>query len=165
MINLIVAIDENGAIGRQGDLLCHMSADLRHFKDLTMGHPIIMGSKTYLSFPRRPLPGRENIVITRDSNKHLEGATMVGSLEEALRVAGIDNEPFVIGGGSIYALAMQQNVVDRLYITHIHHHFEDADTFFPAIDPTLWQAVFTESHPADDKNPYPYTYITYQRKS
>lgn len=159
MISIIVAIDNNGAIGKDGDLLCHMPADLKHFKEVTMGHPIVMGSRTYMSFPRRPLPGRRNIVVSRDPHKQLEGAEMFSSLEEAL-AATKDKNCFVIGGGSVYEQVMQMGVVERICLTQIHHSFDEADTFFPKIDPTLWQMTEQEEHEADEKNPYPYTYIT-----
>ena len=173
-MNLIVAIDEQNAIGKQGNLLCHLSADLKHFKALTTGHTVVMGSRTYLSLPRRPLPNRRNIVLTHQDAALFEGAEVVRSIEDILAlnknsnpIASItpdtpiipDDALFIIGGGQVYEQLLPFS--DKLYITRIHHTFPDADTFFPAIDPTLWQLVCTEYFPADDKNPYDYSFEEY----
>ena len=116
-IKAIVAVDENGAIGRQGDLLCHLPADMRHFKEMTMGHSIVMGRKTFESFPRRPLPGRQNLVITRSAGWQYPGVTVAHSLEQAIALAETDTV-FIIGGAQIYEQALP--VVDVLHITLIH---------------------------------------------
>ena len=173
-MNLIVAIDEQNAIGKQGNLLCHLSADLKHFKALTTGHTVVMGSRTYLSLPRRPLPNRRNIVLTHQDAALFEGAEVVRNIEDILAlnknsdpIASItpdtpiipDDELFIIGSGQVYEQLLPFS--DKLYITRIHHTFPDADTFFPAIDPTLWQLVSTEYFPADDKNPYDYSFEEY----
>ena len=173
-MNLIVAIDEQNAIGKQGNLLCHLSADLKHFKALTTGHTVVMGSRTYLSLPRRPLPNRRNIVLTHQDVALFEGAEVVRSIEDILAlnknsnpIVSItpdtpiipDDELFIIGGGQVYEQLLPFS--DKLYIARIHHTFPDADTFFPAIDPTRWQLVSTESFPADDKNPYEYSFEEY----
>lgn len=130
MIHLICAIDRRGAIGSRGDMLFHLRADLRRFKALTMGHPIIMGRKTFDSLPGGALPGRRNIVITRNDNWSAPGAERAASLEDALTMAG-HGEVFVIGGAQIYALAMP--VADVLDLTVIDAVGAEPDTFFPAI--------------------------------
>ena len=168
-MNIIVAIDEHYAIGRNGDLLCHMRADLQHFKALTTGHTVVMGSKTYLSLPRRPLPGRRNIVLTRQDAALFEGAEVVRSIEEILILNHqnapnhSDHEMFIIGGGEIYRQMMPY--ADRLYITRIHHTWDDADTFFPTIDESQWSVESEERHQADEQNPYDYTFQTYRRRT
>lgn len=156
-MNLIVAIDEQNAIGKGGDLLCHLSADLKHFKALTTGHTVVMGSRTYLSLPRRPLPDRRNIVLTRQDASLFDGAEVVRSVEEIL---ALKDEVFIIGGGQVYEQLLPY--ADRLYITRIRHTFPDADTFFPAIDYSRWQLVSREAFPADDKNPYEYSFEEYE---
>ncbi len=162
-MNIIVAIDEHYAIGRNGDLLCHMRADLQHFKALTTGHTVVMGSKTYLSLPRCPLPGRRNIVLTRQDAALFEGAEVVRSIEDILALNSPANEIFVIGGGEVYRQLMPY--ADRLYITRIHHTWDDADTFFPTIDESQWSVESEERHQADEQNPYDYTFQTYCRRT
>ena len=162
MISIIVAIDDNNAIGKNGDLLCHMSADLKYFKKKTTGKKVLMGSKTYESLPKRPLPNRENIVVTKHANKTFEGAIVVHSIEELREKVTADENAFVIGGGSIYREMLPY--ADRLYITHIHHSWDDADTFFPKIEKDIWRRVRKEDHQADEKNPYDYTFSIYTRK-
>ena len=157
-MNLIVAIDEQNAIGKGGDLLCHLSADLKHFKALTTGHTVVMGSRTYLSLPRRPLPDRRNIVLTRQDASLFEGAEVVRSVEEIL---ALKDEVFIIGGGQVYEQLLPY--ADRLYITRIRHTFPEADTFFPVIDYSQLQLVSREAFPADDKNPYEYSFEEYRR--
>ena len=130
-IKAIVAVDENGAIGRQGDLLCHLPADMRHFKEMTMGHSIVMGRKTFESFPRRPLPGRQNLVITRSAGWQYPGVTVAHSLEQAIALAETDTV-FIIGGAQIYEQALP--VVDVLHLTLIHARWASADVYFPALD-------------------------------
>ena len=161
MLSIIVAIDENYGIGRKGDLLCHLPNDLKHFKEITSGHPVIMGRKTYMSLPRRPLPNRRNIVISQHANYAYEGAEMVNSIDEALQLVDPKEETFIIGGGSIYEQLMEN--ADKLYITRIHHSWDDADTFFPEIMREEWEEVSCEKHPADDRNPYPFTFVTLRR--
>ncbi|MCR5050598.1 MAG: dihydrofolate reductase [Paludibacteraceae bacterium] len=163
MLSIIVAIDENYAIGKNGDLLCHLPADLKHFKEITTGQTVLMGSKTYLSLPRRPLPNRKNIVITSHVGKRFEGATSTVYTINGLRKKVKSNENgFVIGGGTIYKALFPY--VDKLYVTHIHHKWDDADTFFPQIDSTIWKQISAERHAADEKNPYDYTFEEYIRK-
>ncbi|MBR0195984.1 MAG: dihydrofolate reductase [Paludibacteraceae bacterium] len=162
MISIIVAIAENYAIGKKGDLLCHLPEDLKHFKTITSGHTVMMGERTFLSLPKHPLPNRRNIVLTDVQGKTFEGAETVYSLDEMVAKVSPDEEAFVIGGGMVYRQMMER--ADKLYITHIHHSWPDADTFFPVIDPTVWKKLSAERHSADENNPYDYTFATYGRR-
>ena len=161
MISIIVAIAENYAIGKKGDLLCHLPADLKHFKEITTGCTVLMGERTFFSLPKHPLPNRRNIVLTDVVGKTFEGAEAVYSLDELVAKVSPEEEAFVIGGGMVYRQMMPR--ADKLYITHIHHRFDDADTFFPEIDPAVWRQIAAEEHPADDNNPYPFTFAEYER--
>ncbi len=160
-IEAIVAIDENGAIGRQGDLLCHLPADMKHFKEVTMGSSIIMGRKTFESFPRRPLPGRQNIVITRNAAWQYPGVTVVHSVEEAIAAAETDTV-FVIGGADVYEQTLP--LVEVLHLTLIHARWASADVFFPALDMNEWQEVSREHHESDHRNAYEFDFITLKRR-
>lgn len=162
MISIIVAIAENYAIGKKGDLLCHMPADLKHFKEITSGSTVLMGERTFFSLPKHPLPNRRNIVLTDVAGKTFEGAEAVYSLDELCAKVSLEEEAFVIGGGMVYRQMMPR--ADKLYITHIHHSWEDADTFFPEIKENEWQLLKAERHEADDKNPYDYTFAEYGRR-
>ena len=162
MLSLIAAVADNNALGKDGDLLCHLPNDLKYFKATTLNHPIIMGARTYLSFPRRPLPKRRNIVLTSRTLPEFEGAELARSIPEALQMVGCEEEVFIIGGGSVYEQTLP--MADKLYITHIHHRFEDADTFFPTINPQEWRLELQEYHTADDRHPYAYTFATYIRE-
>ena len=162
MISIIVAVAENYAIGKKGDLLCHMPADLKHFKTITSGHTVMMGERTFLSLPKHPLPNRRNIVLTDVKGKTFEGAETVYSLNEMVAQVNPDEEAFVIGGGMVYRQMMER--ADKLYITHIHHSWPDADTFFPEIDPKVWKQLSAERHSADENNPYDYTFAEYGRR-
>ena len=161
LIQAIVAVDENRAIGRQGGLLCHLPADMRHFKEVTMGHSIVMGRKTFESFPRRPLPGRQNIVITRSATWNYPGVTVAHSIDEAIAAAQ-DSTVFIIGGEQIYALARPR--VDVLHLTVIHARWASADAFFPALDMNEWQEVSREHHQSDHHNAYEFDFVTLKRK-
>ena len=165
-VSIIVAMTRQRAIGFKGDMpwKMEMKADLRHFKETTMGHPIIMGRKTFESFPKSPLPGRQNIVVTRNKDYAVpEGVTVVSSIEEALEVADGAEEVFVIGGAQIFSQSL--HLADKLYVTIVEgHDFLNADTFFPEIDPDLWQLESKEHHEADDKNKYPYSFTVWTRK-
>ena len=161
MLNLIVAISENNAIGKAGDLLCYLPDDLKHFKALTMGATVVMGKKTFFSLPRRPLPNRRNIVLTRDGSFTYENTEVAHSIEELQKMLTADENVFIIGGGEVYKQFMP--LVDELQITHIHHNWDDADTFFPEIDSTIWQCVNEERHEADEKHAYAFTFATYKR--
>ena len=162
MITIIVAIAENYAIGKKGDLLCHLPADLKHFKEITSGKTVLMGERTFYSLPKHPLPNRRNIVLTDVKGKTFEGAEAVYSLEELCAKVQGEEEAFVIGGGMVYRQMMPK--ADKLYITHIHHSWEDADTFFPEIKEDEWQLISSEEHKADEKNPYDFTFCTYNRR-
>lgn len=161
MISVIVALTNNGAIGRRGDLLFHISDDLRRFKSLTTGHPIIMGRKTFESFPKGPLPGRRNIVITRNGDWHHEGVETAPSLGEALKLAA-DNNPYIIGGGQIYDSALP--LADRLCLTEIDTVCDDADTFFPEIKWDEWKETECSDYFTDQKSGVRYRFVTYDRK-
>ena len=162
MISIIVAIAENYAIGKKGDLLCHLPADLKHFKEITSGKTVLMGERTFYSLPKHPLPNRRNIVLTDVKGKTFEGAEAVYSLEELCAKVQGEEEAFVIGGGMVYRQMMP--IADKLYITHIHHSWEDADTFFPEIKEDEWKLINSEEHKADEKNPYDFTFCTYNRR-
>ena len=157
MIALVVAMAENRVIGKENKLIWHLPADLKFFKNLTTGHPIIMGRKTFESIGK-PLPNRTNIVITRQADFTAEGCMVAHSLTEALMLAQqLDSDIFVIGGAEIYKQAMF--LADTIYLTEVHHTFE-GDTFFPEIDSVLWQETSREEHKADEKNPYDYAFVT-----
>jgi dihydrofolate reductase len=162
MLSLIVAISENNAIGKASDLLCHLPNDLKHFKAVTTGATVVMGKKTFFSLPRRPLPNRRNIVLTRDIHFVHEQVEVAHSIDELLALTTAEENVFIIGGGEVYQQFMP--LVERLYITHIHHRWEDADTFFPAIDPAIWQSVSEEHNNSDERHAYAYTFTTYERK-
>lgn len=164
-IAAIAAVDRNGGIGRQGKLLCHMPADMQHFKAITMGYPIIMGRKTFESFPKGPLPGRLNIILTRNKNYNPpHGAAVCHNVNDAIELAAKENKElcFVIGGGQIYADFV--NLYDELFLTRIEAQFIDADTFFPSIDMESWKIASHEQYPADERNPHPYSFIHLKRK-
>jgi len=162
MISIIVAVAENYAIGKKGDLLCHLPADLKHFKEITSGKTVLMGERTFYSLPKHPLPNRRNIVLTDVQGKTFEGAEAVYSLDELCAKVQGEEEAFVIGGGMVYRQMMPR--ADKLYITHIHHSWDDADTFFPEIKETEWKLISSEEHQADEKNPYDFTFCTYNRR-
>ena len=161
-ISAIVAIAHEGAIGVNGGLLCHMSADLKHFKEITMGHSIIMGRRTFESLPKGALPGRENIVITSNPDYEAPGAIVCNSVEDGLLAATMHGEKFIIGGASIYNAAI--NFVSTLHLTEIDASFPEADTSFPVLNTTEWLETWKEEHDADEKNPYPYTFRTLVRR-
>lgn len=150
------------AIGRGGDLLFHISEDLRRFKALTMGHPIIMGRKTFESFPNGALPGRRNIVITRQVDYVANGAETVGSLQQAIDAVEQCDEAFVIGGGEIYTQALPH--ASKLYLTIIDADVADADTFFPQIDPAQWETIEEREVKQDPRSGATYRFICLSRK-
>ena len=161
-ITMIAAAAENNAIGKDNDLLWHLPHDFKRFKQLTTGHPIIMGRKTFESFPDT-LPNRTHIIITRDKSYRTESpdCVVVNSLEEAFETLGENEESFIIGGGDIYSLAMPY--ADVIELTRVHHSFE-ADAFFPEIEDKDWELVREEIHPRDEKHSYDFTYLTYHRR-
>ncbi len=162
MISIIVAIAENYAIGQKGDLLCHLPADLKHFKEITSGKTVLMGERTFYSLPRHPLPNRRNIVLTDVAGKTFDGAEVAYSISEAVSLVAEEEETFIIGGGMVYRQFMP--IADKLYITHIHHSWPEADTYFPEIKDSEWQLLSTERHEADENNPYAITFAEYTRK-
>jgi dihydrofolate reductase len=159
LLSILVATDERGAIGRDGGLPWHLPADLKRFKAMTMGKPIVMGRKTWVSIGR-PLPGRQNIVITRQHGFEAAGATVVDSLDAALAAAGDVPEICVIGGAEIYRLALPRT--DLVHLTRIHATVE-ADTYFPPLPAAQWRQVAREDHAADEKHAYAYSFIELQR--
>lgn len=163
-VRLVVAVAENGVIGRDGGMPWRLSTDMRRFKTITMGKPVIMGRRTWESLPKRPLPGRRNIVVTRDPAYAAAGATPARSLDEALAVARADGaeEACVIGGGEIYAAALP--LADTLDVTHILAEI-DGDTLFPAIDPALWRTVSSEEQPAGEKDSHATRHVVYRRRA
>lgn len=162
MLSLIAAIAENSAIGKQQALLCHLPNDLKRFKTITSGHTVIMGRRTFESLPNGALPNRNNIVVTHNKNAILKNARIATDIEEALLIEQPDKEQFVIGGATLYEQTI--TLADRLYITFIHHKFPEADTFFPTIDPAIWIEVEREEMPADERHPYPYAFVIYERR-
>jgi dihydrofolate reductase len=160
IVSIIAAMDRNRLIGNNNQLPWHLPADLAHFKKLTMGKPIIMGRKTYESIGR-PLPGRTNIVMTRSGDFHPEGVMVASSLEQALEMAAGEEEVMVIGGSTIYQLALP--AAERLYITYVDNSYE-GDAWFPALDTGQWRVIASEEHAADEKNSSDYRFVTYERK-
>lgn len=160
IISLIVAADEKNGIGRDNQLLCHLPADLRFFKQTTTGHHILMGRKTFDSIGK-PLPNRVNIIVSGNSNLKTEGCVVVSSIEEAIELAqsNKEDELFIIGGATIYKQAI--NRANRIYLTRIHSSF-DADVFFPVLD-NSWRLIKEENHLADEKNKYNYSFNLYER--
>ena len=150
MISIIVAIAENYAIGKKGDLLCHMPSDLKHFKEITSGHTVLMGDRTWESLPKKPLPNRRNIVITLDDIE-FEGVETVHSIAAALDLVADDEEAFVMGGATMYRLFLPY--ADKLYLTRIVSEFV-ADVWFPEIDENEWKVVESVFVPKDEKNVY-----------
>ena len=162
IVSLLVAMDEGRGIGKEGKIPWRLSADLRRFKALTMGHHILMGRKTYESIGR-PLPGRTSIVITRNPDYQAEGCLVALSLEEALRLAeaGDEDEAFVIGGGEIFALALP--LANRIYLTRVHTR-KECDVFFPTIDLSEWTELERVEQSVNEKNQFPFTYLALERK-
>jgi len=161
MISIIVAVSEDLGIGKDNELLWHISGDLKRFKKLTTGNTVIMGKKTWESLPRRPLPGRKNIVITDNAQEKFENAVTAYSIDDAISKCGPDEEVFIIGGGSIYRQFMQR--ADRLFITHVHKK-APADIYFPEIDLNVWEITEKEEYKANETNNIPYTNTIYERK-
>jgi dihydrofolate reductase len=161
-ISIIVAVAKNNAIGKDNKLLWHLSEDLKRFKKLTTGHTIVMGKNTYFSLPRRPLPNRTHIVLTDIPGEQIDDCVMAYSVEDAISKMDLEEENFIIGGASIYRQFLPFS--DKLYITWVHEEFE-ADTFFPEFDEAEWNIISKEDFPdPDEKNPYPYSYVIYERK-
>ena len=162
MISIIVAVSEDWGIGKDNELLWHISEDLKRFKKLTLGNTVIMGKKTWESLPWRPLPGRKNIVLTDDPNECIDFSVTAYSIEDALSKCEKEEEIFIMGGGSVYRQFMP--IADRLYITHVHKK-APADIYFPEIDLSIWEIAEKEEFKADGENSISYTYTVYERKS
>ncbi|AWK04105.1 diacylglycerol kinase [Flavobacterium crocinum] len=160
MIIMIAAAAENNALGKNNELVWHLPNDFKRFKSLTTGHHIIMGRKTFESFPK-PLPNRVHVIITRQENYQPEGCIVVDSIEKAIAACPENDDSYVIGGGEIYNLALP--FTDIIELTKVHHSF-DADTFFPKINKSEWLLVESEENYKDEKHLYDYTYETYIRK-
>ncbi len=159
IISIVAAVGEHGVIGNEDRLPWHLPADLAYFKQLTMGSPIVMGRKTHESIGR-PLPGRLNIVVTRDEEYHAAGCATARSFDEALAFAGDAAEVFIIGGAELFAEALPR--ADRIYLTRVHAEFE-GDVFFPAFDESEWKEVAREDHDADEENASSYSFCRLER--
>lgn len=163
IISLIVAVSENNVIGKNNQLLWHLPADLKYFKEQTLGKPVIMGRKTFDSIIKsigKPLSNRQNIVITRKDDFSYDNVLRAKDLTQAIQLAGDVSEIMIIGGGSIYEQALP--FADKIYLTRVHHIFE-GDVFFPVLNDSEWQKIEEEKHGANDKNMYAYTFIVYKR--
>ncbi len=162
IVSIIAAIAENNAIGKDQQLLWRLPNDMKRFKELTTGHAVVMGRKTFESLPKGALPNRKNVILTSMPETRFIDCFAVESLQEALDICEKEKEIFIIGGAIVYKQAL--DIADKMYLTYVHHSFEDADTFFPEIDLTLWEETEKQDFPADEKHAYPYTFINYQRK-
>ena len=166
-VSLIAAVADNGVIGKDNDLIWSLPDDMSFFKASTSGRHVIMGRRNYESIPHkfRPLPGRPNIVMSRNSEYDSGGAALVTSLEDALEIARAagESEAFIIGGGQIYTMALDARVVDTMYITHVHGE-PLGDAFFPEFDSTQWTLTVLDDHPADDRHEFSFTICKYDRK-
>jgi len=165
MISMIAAAGQNNALGKDnGDLLWHLPDDFKRFKKLTSGHPIVMGRKTFDTFPKL-LPDRTHIILTRQKDYRAENCLIAHDIEKALKLAKASEggeEIKIIGGGEIYRLALPY--ADKIELTRIHHIFKEGEAFFPTFDLSEWRLVKEEFHPADKRHHYPFTYQTYLRK-
>ncbi len=160
MIIMIAAAAENQALGKDNKLVWHLPNDFKRFKNLTSGHHIIMGRKTFESFPK-PLPNRTHIVISRQQNYSPEGCIVVNSIEKAIEICPKEDDSYIIGGGEIYNLALPLS--DKIELTVVHHSFE-ADAFFPDINKDEWELINSEFQPKDETHQYDFTFETYIRK-
>ena len=161
MIVMIAAAGENNELGKDNDLLWHLPDDFKRFKKITSHHFIIMGRKTFESFPK-PLPNRVHIVITRDRNYGKEDAVVVYNMDAALAKATSDKDIFIIGGGEIFKMGLE--IADKIELTRVHSTFKDADTFFPEFSKDEWKLVSEERHEKDDRHKYAFTFETWVRK-
>ena len=158
-ISLIAAVDENNGLGKDNQLLCHLPADLKHFKQITTGKPVIMGRKTFLSIGK-PLPNRQNIILTR-LNTPIDGAQIAHSLNDALELAELADDIMIIGGENVFLQSLP--LANNIYLTVIHHQFV-ADIYFPILDKANWKCLTKETKEQDEKNSYSMTFYHYQRK-
>ncbi|MDR3268889.1 MAG: dihydrofolate reductase [Tannerella sp.] len=164
VISVIVGMDEHRAIGKDRQLLWHLPHDMQHFKEITTGHTVIMGRKTFESLPKGALPNRKNIVLTqRFAEAKYENCLVCPTLQSALAACENEEEVFIIGGANVYRQAMA--IADKLYLTTVHHTFAGADTFFPPIDAAEWVETDRQDFPEDDKNPHFHSFSTYIRKN
>ncbi len=167
-VSIIAAVAENGVIGKDNDLAWHLPDDMEFFKATTQGRTVIMGRRNYESIPHkyRPLPKRTNIVVTRNGKYDAPGCIVVTGIDQALEAArsGGESQAFIIGGGEIYKLSLEENIVDDLYITHVHHQVE-GDTHFPEIDQNIWKGVLINEHPIDLRHQFAFTIMHYTRIS
>ncbi|MDP4601244.1 MAG: dihydrofolate reductase [Polaribacter sp.] len=163
MITLIAAIGKNNALGKNNDLIWHLPADLKRFRQLTTGHHMIMGRKTYESIGK-PLPNRTTIIVSRNPEYFQEGCLTASSLENAIQIAKNEEVICIVGGEQIYRKALENNLVDALDITLVHDEF-DADVFFPEIDLKIWEEISRENFKADEKNKFDYSFIQYQKRA
>ena len=161
MLTLIAAASENNALGKDNDLVWHLPDDFKRFKALTSGHYIVMGRKTFESFPK-PLPNRTHIIITRQNNYEVpEGCIVVNSLSKAIEVCPQNEAVFIIGGGQIYKQSIA--IADKIELTRVHTSVE-ADAFFPEINDAIWEIIQSEYHPKDEKHEHDFTYLTFVKR-
>lgn len=160
IISLVVAIANNRVMGRDNALPWHLPADLKYFKRVTMGKPIVMGRKTFEAIGK-PLPGRTNVIVTNDANYRADGCTVVHSIEAALCVAKLEDELMIIGGARLFEQVLAR--ADRIYLTEIDEYFT-GDTYFPELDKQVWQETGRISYTADEHNPYAYSFVTLERQ-
>ncbi len=160
-ISIIVAIASNYAIGKDNDLLWHITSDLKRFKEITKEHYIVMGKRTYYSLPKRPLPNRTSLILTDQKDEVIDNCLMAYSIDDAIAKMDPEKENFIIGGGSIYNQFMP--LADKLYITRVHKDY-DADTFFPEIKEEEWELISQENVNNDTQNDFTYSFEVYQRK-
>ena len=160
--NIIVAVSDNHAIGSGNKMPWHISEDLKYFKRITSGGTVIMGRKTFESLPKGGLPNRKNIVLTTLPEAGFVNCFACESMHDALDLCEKEQDIFIIGGALVYRQAL--GIADKMYLTRVHAEFPDADSFFPVVNWDLWEEVEREEFPADEKNPYPYTFLTYVRK-
>jgi len=160
-LSIIVIVADNNGIGLNNQLLAHVSADLKRFKKITKGHTVVMGRNTWFSLPNRPLPARQNIVITNDKEENFEGATTVYSIEEAIEKCPDNQESFIMGGAMVYKQFFP--IANKLYLTRIHKAFE-ADTFFPDVNETEWNVVAEEKIMNDEQAGIEYSFVDLERK-
>lgn len=161
-ISIIAAIADDNAIGKNLQLLWHLPNDMKRFKELTTGHAVLMGRKTFESLPNGALPNRKNVVLTTLPEADFVNCFPCESMKDALDICEKEEEVFVIGGALVYRQALSR--ADKMYITRVHAEFPDADTFFPVVDWSQWEEVEHQDFPADNKHAYPYSFITYIRK-
>ena len=169
IISLIVAVPENGVIGKDNQLIWHLPKDMKFFMETTSNHPVIMGRKNYESIPEkyRPLKNRENIIITRNKGFKADGCAVVHSLEDSIEYVKNNistKEVFIIGGGEIYKRFLDKNLIDRMYITHIKSTF-DGDTFFPKLDFSKWTSSKIMTHKKDEQNPHDFEVVEYNKRN